>query len=120
MRFKTIIKIVSDANSRREALDLVEEYFAGNITSGVNMKCVTRPVFSKVKLAGVMALSLMVIVGVILTSQIKHPENILQTMPGVNAVQPPLNTSKAVKNASEFKKEWQDKQTKEALSRITR
>lgn len=119
MRFKTVIKIVSDANNRSEALDLVEEYLAGNISSGVNMRCVTKPVCSKTKVAGVMALSLIMVAGIFLTVNAKHPQ-MLQTVRGIDAVQPPLKTSNAAKIDSDFKKEWQAIQTKEGLEKITR
>ena len=120
MRFKTVIKIVSDAKDKSEALDLVEDYLSGNISSGVDMKCATRPVYSAAKMAGVAAISLVAIIGIIFASNIKHPQDILQRLPGVSAVQPPLKTSSAAKTGAEFKKEWQDRQTKEALDRITR
>ena len=119
MRFKTVIKIVSDANDKNEALDLVEDYLSGNISSGVDMKCVTRPVYSAAKMAGAVAISLIAIIGILFASNIKHPQNILQRLPGVSAVQSPLKTSTAAKTGTEFKKEWRDRQTKEALDKIT-
>ena len=118
MRFKTVIKLVSEAQDKSEALDVVEEYLAGNIVSGVDMKCVTKPVCSKAKIAGVAALSVVVIAGVLLGSHIKHPQNILQTVSGVSAVQPPLKTSNIAKISPKFKEEWQNKETEEALIQI--
>lgn len=120
MRFKTNIRLISEAQDKSEALDLVEEYLAGNIVSGVDMKCVTRPVCSKAKMAGIAALSLLIVAGILLGSHIKHPQRLLQVIPGVSAVQPPLKTSNIAKMKSEFKQDWQDRQTKEALDQIKR
>ena len=120
MKFRTVIKLVSDARDKSEALDLVEDYLAGNIVHGVDMKCVTKPVHTHAKIAGVATLVLAVALGVVMTSNMKHSQNILQNVPGVSAVQPPLNTSSIEAKSSKFKQEWQDRQTQEALNRITR
>jgi hypothetical protein len=120
MRFKTVIKLVADARDKNEAIDLVDDYLAGNIVTGVDMKCATKPVHSPVTIVGVYALVLAVTAGVILLSHIKHPQNMLQTVPGVSAVQPPLKTSNIANKSPEFKDKWQERQTKEALSQITR
>jgi hypothetical protein len=120
MRFKTVIKLTSDAQDKGEALELVEEYLAGNIVSGVDMKCVTKPVYSKVKIAGVAALSLAIAVGIFVISYVKQPQNVLPTISGVDAVQPLLKTSNIAQKSLGFKKDWQDRQTKEALEQIRR
>ena len=60
------------------------------------------------------------IAGIVLGSYIKHPQIMLRTIPGISAVQPPLKTSSIAKMSSEFKKEWQERQTKEALSQIAK
>ena len=120
MRFKTTIQLVSDAQDKSEALDLVEEYLAGNIVSGVDMRCVTKPLHSKAKIAGMAVILLAVVAGIFAGSYIKHPQNILRTIPGVSAVQSPLKTSNITHRSPEFKKEWQDRQTKEALDQIRR
>jgi len=120
MRFKTVIQLVSDARDKREAQDLVEEYLAGNIASGVDMKCVTKPVYGAAKVAGVAVLSLAIVAGIFLGSHIKSVQNVPQMASGLSAVQPPLKTSNIVKKRSEFKQEWQDRETKEALDDITR
>ncbi len=120
MRFKTVIKLVSDARDKSEAIDLVDDYLAGNIVSGVDMKCATRRVHSPAKIVGACALVLAITAGVVVSLQTKHPQNMLQPIPGVSAVQPPLKTSNIAKKSSEFRNEWQERQTKEALSQITR
>lgn len=120
MRFKTTIKLVSDVQNKNEALEVVEEYLAGNIVSGVDMKCVTKPLYSKAKMAGVAAFSLVVVAGILSFSFTKHPQGALSIVPGVSAVQPPLKTSGISDNSPKFKREWQDRQTKEALDQIKR
>jgi hypothetical protein len=118
MRFKTTIQLVSDAQDKHEALDLVEEYLAGNIVSGVDMRCVTKPVCNTANVVGVAAISLAIIAGICIGAYTKHSQNMIQTIPGASAVQSPLKTSDA--KSPEFKKEWQDQQTKEALDQIRR
>ncbi|MCX5678082.1 MAG: hypothetical protein NTY76_03125 [Candidatus Omnitrophica bacterium] len=119
MRFKTTIQLVSDAQDKSEALDLVEEYLAGNIVSGVDMRCVTKPVY-KSNIVCVAAISLAIVTGILVGSHIKHPQNMIQTIPGTSAIQSPLKTSDITHSKPEFKKEWQDRQTKEALDQISR
>ncbi len=120
MRFKTVIKLVSDARDKSEAIDLVDDYLAGNIVTGIDMKCVTKPVHSSAKIAGIATLVLAITAGVVVSLQTKHSQNMLQPIPGVSAVQPPLKTSNIANKSPEFKNEWQERQTKEALSQITR
>ncbi len=120
MKFKTVIKLVSDARDKGEAIDLVDDYLSGNIVSGVDMKCVTKRVHSPAKIVGACALVLAITAGVVVSSNTKHSQNILQTVPGVSAVQPPLKTSNIANKSPEFKDKWQECQTKEALSQITR
>lgn len=120
MRFKTTIKLVSDARDKSEALELVEEYLSGNIVSGIDMKCVTKPVCSKTKMVSLAALSLLIIAGIVLGSYIKQPQIMLHTIPGISAVQPPLKTSNMSRMSPEFKKEWEERQNKEALSQMSK
>lgn len=120
MKFKTVIKLVSDAQDKNEAIDLVDDYLAGNIVSGVDMKCVTRRVHNTAKIVGACALVLAITAGVIVSSYTRHPQNMLQSVPGVSAVQPPLKTSNIANKSPEFKNEWQERHTKEALGQITR
>lgn len=120
MRFKTIIELKAEAKNKFEAYEIVEEYLAGNIVSGVDMKCVTKPVVNPVKVAGIAMITLAILAGIIIAAQMKHPMSIISSLPGVSAVQPPLKTSVSPRVSDDFKKEWQDMQTKEALSRITK
>ncbi len=120
MRFKTVIKLVSDAKNKNEALEVVEEYLAGNIVSGVDVKCVTRPLHNKTKIAGASALVFMIVISAFLFCNIKHTHSIIPLIPGVNAVQPPLNTASITNKSENFKKDWEDRRTKESLAYITK
>lgn len=119
MRFKTTIQLISNAQDKGEALDLVEEYLAGNIVSGVDMKCVTKPVYRS-NVVGVVTISLAIVAGILVGSHIRQPQCMIQTIPGASAVQSPLKTSDTAGSNPEFKKEWQDRQNKEALDQISR
>jgi hypothetical protein len=43
MKYETVIKILSFADSEHEAIDIAGEFLRGNLESGVEMKCYTRP-----------------------------------------------------------------------------
>jgi len=121
MKYKTVIEIVSDAADRNEAVDIAGEYLSGNIMSGVRMKCRTKASYTyKVRnAASIVIVALMVAVGVLLGMQTNHYQgNPSQRIAGIDAIQPPLKTSAAGNNDSNFKKAWQDVQTREALSYI--
>ncbi|MFH1190044.1 MAG: hypothetical protein V1682_05070 [Candidatus Omnitrophota bacterium] len=120
MRFKTIIKLESDARDKSEALDIVEDYLAGNIISGVDMKCVTKPVSNPITIVSVITLALALTAGIVVSAHIRNPHNIMQALPGAGAVQAPLKTSDIAEKGPEFKDEWRDKETQEALELITR
>ena len=120
MRFKTVIKLVSEASNKNEALEVVEEYLAGNIVSGVDMKCVTRPLHNKTKIAAVAALLFMAAVGIYMLSTLRQIPCSLPVVSGVSAVQPPLNTSGIAQDEVHFKRDWQDRHIKEALDYISK
>lgn len=116
MKYRTMIEIVSDANSENEALDIVGEFLSGNITSGVNMKCVTDPIHSYPKMIAVTLLFLALLGGTILSTVYSRPGTyVISNTPGVSAVQPPLTMTAAEEKMTEFKKEWQTMQVKEML-----
>lgn len=120
MRFKTIIQISSEAENKAEALEVVEEYLAGNLVSGVNMKCRTKPVHTARNAACAVVAVLFITAGLLFTIQSRQPQNLFRAIPGTSAVQPPLKTSNADEASLQFKKEWQDRQTREALEYIKR
>lgn len=118
MRFKTTIKIVTDAQDRNEAVEIVDEYLSGNLMSGVDMRCTTAPVTSKAKVAGVLMVSIAIIAGVFFATQVKQPQALFRNISGVSAVQPPLKTSAVDKKSEQFKEKWEARQLSEALDRI--
>ena len=118
MRFKTTIKILTEAQNRNEAVEIVDEYLSGNLMSGVDMRCSTKPVTSKAKIAGVLMVSIAIIAGVFFTTQVREPQNLFRNTSGVSAMQPPLNTSPTDKKSADFKEKWETRQLSEALDYI--
>ena len=118
-RYKTNIEITSKAENKDEAMEIVDDYLSGNIISGIDMRCTTRPIkFYNTTAAKVTVLLLLVTLGFL--SGIKTRPN-YQPAVGlcqIAAVQPPLKTSDSNKNGLQFKKEWEEKQTREALNLI--
>jgi hypothetical protein len=117
MKYKTTINIVSEARNRDEAIDIVEEYLSGNIRSGVDMKCATGPERTAVKVTCAVALSLVIVGVIIFPIHLKTPQLMVPNVSAISAVQAPLKTDR--KNV-EFKKEWETRQTKEAIEYIKR
>lgn len=116
MKYRTMIEIVSDANDKSEAMDIVGEFLSGNITSGVNMKCVTDPVQSYPKIIVTSLVFLALLGGSIFAAIYARPgASVISAAPGVSAVQPPLTMTAAEKKMVEFKREWQAMQVKEML-----
>jgi len=120
MKYKTTIRIITDARDKHEAMDLVGEYLSGHISSGIDMKCATRPANAVTK--GVVCFlvgTLFVGIGVLTVVQMKSPQKFLVDMPGFSTVQPVLKTSQASKDA-EFKKAWSLKQAQEAMRHLVK
>ena len=119
MQFKTTIKLITEAKDKNEAMEIAGEYLSGNLTTGVEMKLNTAPLHSNVKRAGfVLAISSILLLSAIHLSYIKHPQNIIQNLPGDSVIQPPLKTFSADNSYSAFQKEWQARHAKEVLSSI--
>ena len=116
MKFKTTIKIISEAADRNEAMEIAGDYLSGNLTTGVDMKFRTAPVRSNKERAGIV-LAVALIFGLLALplSYIKHSQNSIQNLPGDSVIQPPLKTSSADKKYSTFKREWQTRHAQEAL-----
>lgn len=118
MKFKTKIEITSEAANKNEALEIVGEYLSGYLTSGVDMKCYTRPVSTAAKpIISVITVSLLLFIGFLSLSQIKSSKHSIGNVSTINAVQAPLRTSPAMKEYG-FKKAWETKQAKEALNHL--
>lgn len=119
MRYKTTIEIVTEAKDKSEALEIAGDYLAGNLASGVDMRFSAKPaIYGALKVAGAVTVSAMVMIALVALPQVRQTSNMGQTGPAVSAIQPPLKTSAAAKLSAGFKKEWQVRQTAEALSVI--
>jgi len=120
MKYKTTIEIVAEAEDRDEAMEIAGEYLSGNLISGVDMRCRTKPVQSFKKVGVVLSIAIFVLVTIGIVSSINtHGSKIsLSNISGASAIQPPLKTSILNKKDAEFKKEWENKQAKEILDYI--
>ncbi|MFA6321749.1 MAG: hypothetical protein WCY36_07860 [Candidatus Omnitrophota bacterium] len=118
MKFRTTIKLTTEAKDKDEAMEIAGEYLSGNLTGGVDMKLSTEPVsYGRQGIAVALAVILMLGILTFHVSYIKQTHNSIQT-PGDSAIQPPLKTSAFDKERSDFKNEWQAKQTQEALNSL--
>lgn len=121
MRYKTIIEIVSDAEDKNEAMEIVGEYLSGNIVSGVEMRCNSKPAYNSSRnIIAVVVAILVVSICAITAIHLKPAQNFNLNTPGTSAIQPPLKASATDKNNNKFKKVWQTRQTQEALNYIKR
>jgi len=119
MKYRTKIEIVTEARDKIEALEIAGDYLVGNISSGVAMSYSARPAYQHaVKVISAVTVSAIVMLAVILVPQVRHATGMAQTVTGASAIQPPLKTSNADRLSAEFKKEWQVRQTAEALNVI--
>jgi len=119
MKYKTIIQVTTEAQDKNEAIEIVGEYLSGHIASGVNMKYSTRPIHGVTKsVITVTALTVLILAGAVAMYHTKPSLDINSSISGINAVQPPLKTSIKDADNSEFKKEWKQAETREALNRI--
>lgn len=119
MRYKTTIEITSEAEDKNEALEIVGEYLLGNIVSGIDMKCQTKQVnIYKKTTIGLVVVILMLTIGAVSFLHIKPAQRFAATFAGINAVQPPLKTSRIDDKHVEFKKSWDTRQTTTALQHI--
>ena len=119
MKFKTTIKLITEAKDKNEAMELAGEYLSGNLASGVDMRMRTAPLYSNIRRVGLaVVLSSIFLLSVLHLSYIKHTQGAIQSLPGESVIQPPLNTSSNLKSYSAFQKEWQARHTEEALNLI--
>lgn len=122
MKFKTKIEIITDANNRHEAADVAGEYLAGNISTGVTMKCNTAPVVHiRKSFIAIGAISLLAVFGLIQFYAVRATNTVIpEPSSSFSAVQVPLKTSSNHLQNDEFKDEWRDMQNKEALESISK
>ena len=121
MKYKTTIEIISEAEDKSEAMEIVGEYLSGNIVSGVEMKCLTKRshTYNKTVLS-VLVISAVVLTAILTTVHTRSTYNSTPSLTGTDAIQPPLKTSTSARYDTRFKKAWETKKTQEALSYIKR
>lgn len=122
MKYRTTIEIVTEAGDKSEAAEIAGDYLSGNIISGIDMKCRTKPVQNAAAYVAVVALiGMLVGMSVYYTAgNMKYSGGPGAMVSEVNAIQPPLKTSAVESKSAEFRRMWQDKQTDEALKIIKR
>jgi len=118
-KYLTKIEITSEAANKDEAMEIVGDYLSANIVTGIEMKCVTKPVrFYDHTAAKAAALLVLIVIGFLSGVGVKDRQNFAFNTCQTAAVQVPLKTSDANKNDSFFKKEWESKQNTEVLNFI--
>lgn len=121
MKFKTTIEIVSEASNKEEAKEIAGEYLSGDIVGGIDMKISTARLLNPLKKIVILSISILFLgLGLLTVLNFRQPHNSISGVSGLNAVQPPLRTSANDKTSTNFKDEWEKRQTKEALNRITK
>ena len=119
IKYKTNIEITSEAANKDEAMEIVGDYLSGNIMSGIEMKYATKPVrFYNNSAARITAVIILVPLGFLSGIKTKYNYQPAAGICQMAAVQPPLKTSDSNKNDLRFKKEWEDKEAREALNSI--
>jgi len=119
MRYRTVIEVVTEAKDKSEAMEIVGEYLSGDVFSGVEMRYFTRSANGVKKAAiTITALSLILVAGVISFCLTKSISSGISSTAGMSAVQPPLQTQIPHTRDAQFKANWQEEHTKEALRKI--
>ena len=115
MKYRTIIELVTEAEDKNEAMDIVGEFLNGGIDSGVRMKCQT-VVFRRHKLlyAGIFFALTCMLLGTISFGYVKNAPGVFSNIKNTSAVQPPLKTSRK----ASFRDKWQEEETKKVLEYI--
>lgn len=119
MRYRTVIEVVTEAKDKSEAMEIVGEYLSGDVFSGVEMKYSTRAVNGIKKAAiTVTALSLILAAGMLSLYMVRSMSAGTPSVSGMSAVQPPLQTRVVHLRDAQFKSQWQEEHSKEALRKI--
>lgn len=117
-KYKTKIEITSPAANKDEAMEIVGDYLSGNIMSGIDMKYTTKQVrFYDHSAAKALAVVLLISIGFLFSVKTSPQTHLNIGTCQMATVQPPLKTSNTSSDAK-FKKEWEEKQTREALNFI--
>lgn len=115
MRYKTVIEVETDAKTRNEALEIVDDYLAGNLVRGVSMRCATRPVRNVGRAAISVATGCALIAIVAMAVMHADPASkAVSFSPAASTMQAPLKT----KSADDFKSQWDKKQSQEAIESL--
>lgn len=118
-KYKTKIEITSPAANKDEAMEIVGDYLSGNIMSGIDMKYSTKQVrFYDHSAAKAVAVVLLISMGFLFSVRTSSHAPLSGPTCQMAAVQPPLKTSKVNADEAKFKREWEEKQTREALNFI--
>ena len=119
MKYKTTIKLITEAKDKNEATEIAGDYLSGNLTTGVDMKFRTVPARNNVRWAGIACVIILIAGSLVIHLSIaKHSQGFFQNLPGDSVIQPPLKTSSYDLEHSDFKKEWQIRHTQEALDSL--
>jgi hypothetical protein len=119
MKYRTNIEVISNAANKDEAMEIVDDYLAGNITSGIDMKYATKPVrFYNNSAVKMIVVGLLVTIGFFSGVKAKPQYDFAVNMCRMAAVTPPLKTSGVNSLDARFKKEWENKRTAEVINFI--
>jgi len=115
MKYKTVINIFTDADSKDEAVDIAGEFLRGNLESGVRMKCSTIPVKScRLFKTGALLLLTSAFIGIASLGYFKTTAIPFSGSKNTSAFQPSLKTSQTAK----FKENWQEEKNRKVLEYI--
>ena len=121
MKYKTTIKIITEAKDKDEATEIAGDYLSGNLTTGVDMKFRTAPARNSIRAAGIACVIILIIGSIAINfSTAKHSPGLIQNLPGDSIIQPPLKTSSSDLDHSAFRKEWQIRHAQEALDSLNK
>ena len=104
MRYKTVIKIITEANCESEAIDIAGEFLRSELESGVKMTCRTKR-YRKAPLLLVTSVSLAAIllcIGITTVSNVRSVPELSTRVRSTSAIQPPLVTD----GDREFEASW--------------
>lgn len=115
MKYRTTIELIAEAETEDEAVDLAGEFLRGNIESGVEMKCRTKPVkaYTLFRIA-ILLILITVFAGAASFKHLRGSSNTFAPQRNFGAIQPPLKTS----SSNTFNDNWKEKENKRVLDSI--
>jgi len=119
-KYRTVIELVTEAEDRNEATDIAGEYLRGTLSSGIYMKCTTKPVSNYQRVVVLTAIAVFFVASAVLShNTVKDSQDIngAQCIVGINACQPVMETSRSDAGGA-FKDKWQEKETEKAIEYI--